>query len=87
MQGLARRHPVFAPFTTPIYSNAAFQLLGYALENITGHDYAPTLQTSLFDRLNMTRSSYDQPIDTTNKIIPGDATTSGWNYNVGDEGP
>jgi CubicO group peptidase (beta-lactamase class C family) len=71
---------------TPIYSNAAIQILAYALEAITNKTYDALLEEYLFEPLGLNDSYYDVPADTVG-IIPGNASTSLWGLNAGDETP
>ncbi|KAH7028073.1 beta-lactamase [Microdochium trichocladiopsis] len=43
-----KRHPVYAPFTTPVYSNIASVILGFVVEAVSGKPYADYLQESIF---------------------------------------
>ncbi|KAJ4356512.1 uncharacterized protein N0V89_004546 [Didymosphaeria variabile] len=56
-----RRAPVFAAGTTPIFSNAGFIILAYALESITGQPYESILESSIIQPLNLSRTTYLQP--------------------------
>lgn len=85
--GFLQRHPVFAPSTTPVYSNAAFQILGYALEKITGKSYTDMLHGDIVTPLRLNGTSYAQPKESSRGVIPGTFESSGWNLDVGDEGP
>ncbi|KAL2012232.1 hypothetical protein VTN00DRAFT_4950 [Thermoascus crustaceus] len=85
-KGLLKSHPVVPTSSTPIYSNAAFQVLAYALEGITNQTYRSLLSKTIIEPLNLSRSSYSKPPDEYG-IIPGDATTSWWNVSFGDETP
>lgn len=79
------RPPVVAPFSaTPIYSNGAFQILGYALENITSQPFI-SLFEKLLGRLGTTSTSYGQPKTTKNSIIPVSASDSWYSVNLVDE--
>jgi CubicO group peptidase (beta-lactamase class C family) len=71
---------------TPIYSNAAIQILGYALEAITNSTYSSLLSKHILEPLKMTHSSFSKPADK-DGIIPFNATSSGWNLEAGDETP
>jgi CubicO group peptidase (beta-lactamase class C family) len=82
-----KRPPVYLPSTTPVYSNAAYQLLGYALENITNKSFESLLDQSIFKPLNMTRSSLLVPSDPSEGVIPVNETTSGWAMDGGEEAP
>lgn len=64
------QHPIFAPFQTPIYSNAAFQILAHALENITGQSMEARSNRHLVGRLNLTSTSYTNANTTKNAMIP-----------------
>jgi len=54
-------HTVYAPSTAPIYSNVAYQILAYALENITGAAFTTLVNDGLFTSLNLTGSSLMVP--------------------------
>lgn len=75
-----------APYSTPIYSNAAFQILGYALENITSQSF-PNLFDKLLGRLGTTSSSYREPKTTKNSVIPVSGLASWYSVNLLDETP
>ncbi|XDG05915.1 hypothetical protein ABKA04_005530 [Annulohypoxylon sp. FPYF3050] len=48
-----KRHPVYAPFTNPVYSNVASAILGFAVEAITNTTYENYVRQSIFDPLSM----------------------------------
>lgn len=81
------QHPVLAPFQTPIYSNAAFQILAYALENITGQSMETLFNLHLVDPLNLTSSSYTNTLTTNNAMIPFNTSISWWSADLLDEAP
>jgi len=85
--GYLQQHPVFSPATTPVYSNSAFQILGYALEKITGKSYVDLLNDDIIQPLKLTGTSYSQPKDSSRGVIPGTPESSGWSFDIGDEGP
>lgn len=47
---------LFLPDTTPILSNAAFQLLAFALTSGQGNSFGGTLHRTVLQPLNMTQS-------------------------------
>ena len=53
---------VFAPGTTPSYSNYSASLAGYVVERVTGEPFADALQQEVFDRAGMTSSTFAQPL-------------------------
>ncbi|EEH11641.1 conserved hypothetical protein [Histoplasma capsulatum G186AR] len=80
------RHPVFAPFSTAIYSNVAFDIIGYALEQITNVPFEKSVKRSIIDRLKLKRFGVETPPATWG-IIPSDPVTSYWNASVGSGNP
>jgi len=63
LEGLRRKSPVFAPNQKSTYSNAAFELLGLVIENVTGVNYSEYVQQAIFDPIGMTSSSLAKPSD------------------------
>lgn len=78
------RHPVFTPFSTPAYSNAAFRILGYVIESITNMPYGESLDRSILGPLEMTHTYATKPEDSTG-AVPSE--NSGWAMNIGDDTP
>lgn len=70
------RSPVYSPYKSPVYSNAAYALLGLALERITHRNYTSIVQRDIFDPLHMNDSSINPP-DSKRMLIP--AGDSQWN--------
>ncbi|KAI9720082.1 MAG: hypothetical protein M1828_005810 [Chrysothrix sp. TS-e1954] len=83
LAGLTRKPPVFLPGTTPVYSDASFQLLGYLLEDITGKSFETMMNTAIFRPLDMTSTSISRP-NTSKAVIPDGENASGWLYELGD---
>lgn len=79
--------PQYLPLTTPVYSNAAYQLLGYAIENITSRNFSDLITNDVFCPLGMANSSYTLPNGPARGIIPGNDTASFWAIPQGDAGP
>jgi CubicO group peptidase (beta-lactamase class C family) len=77
--------PLAATSHTPLYSNAGYQILGYALEAIAKADYEDILIDRLIKPLNLTRSGL-QPHPQFGVILSNE-TYSWFNYTVGDENP
>ncbi|KAJ5698490.1 hypothetical protein N7462_000495 [Penicillium macrosclerotiorum] len=84
--GLLDLHPLAPTSSTPIYSNAGYQILGYALETIAQKPYHELLMERIIKPLNLTRSSYDIPHPHV-AIVPSTLATSGFNLSIGDAGP
>ncbi|GFG25000.1 hypothetical protein IFM61606_04926 [Aspergillus udagawae] len=84
-RGLLRRAPVFAPQTTPVYSNTAYRLLGYILEAISGNRFDELLQSSVLRPLNLTTTTSAIPRGEGSWVIPNGE--SGWYQDTGGETP
>lgn len=83
LSDLASRLPAYLPNTTPAYSNSAFAVLGLVLEAAANSTFEEALQ-SLLNPLRLNATSVVQPQDLKNAIIPGNATSSGWDLNLSD---
>ena len=83
-EGFTARAPVFEPYRTPAYSNAAFRILAYALEAAAGKSYARVLEELVTGPLNLTRTSTTTPSKDSGVITIGDGS---WYQNLGDESP
>jgi CubicO group peptidase (beta-lactamase class C family) len=70
-----------------MYSNGAFEILGYALENITGRSMEEMFMKDLVKPMNLTGMSYTMPKNGTPAVIPGSDASSWWNYDMGDKTP
>lgn len=53
---------IFAPGTTPAYSNYATALAGYIVSRVSGMSFEDYIQTNIFDRLDMDSSTFVQPL-------------------------
>jgi CubicO group peptidase (beta-lactamase class C family) len=83
LQGMNKRHPVYAPFTTPAYSNVAFEVLGYVLENATNQSYETVVQNTIFKPLGLSHSSVSKPQHASVGVIP--VGNSDWDFDLGGE--
>ncbi|XXG96228.1 hypothetical protein Hte_002509 [Hypoxylon texense] len=73
-----KRHPVYAPFTNPVYSNVASTILGFALEAITNMTYDSYVKQSIFAPLNMTNTTiFNGPDNVSWGFIPVNETWFG----------
>lgn len=81
IKGLLDRRPVYLPNTTPGYTNAAFAALGLVLEELTGSTFDEALQSLLVEPLRLNRTTILAP-NSTNAVIPGNATKSGWDIDI-----
>jgi CubicO group peptidase (beta-lactamase class C family) len=82
-----QQHPVISPFQTPLYSNAAYQILAYAVENITGKAISDLFQDSLVEPLNLQGTYYTIPDSDNTSFIPINASVSWWNGDALDKTP
>ncbi|KAE8381995.1 beta-lactamase/transpeptidase-like protein [Aspergillus bertholletiae] len=84
LRGMASEDPTFAPGTTPAYSNAAYQLLRYTMEKITGMDFQSLFENSIIKPLNLNSTSLLTPKNASVGIIPVNKTVSVWDFDLGD---
>lgn len=59
---LALPDRVFAPGTTPAYSNYATALAGYVVERVSGEDFDDYIDNHIFKPLGMAHSTFRQPL-------------------------
>jgi CubicO group peptidase (beta-lactamase class C family) len=59
---LALPERVFAPGTTPAYSNYATALAGHMVERVSGMEFEEYMDRRVFAPLDMTRSTFRQPL-------------------------
>lgn len=84
--GLIKRHPIFPISATPIYSNAAFQILGYALESLSNDTFENVFEDQILEALNLSHTFYTRPSPSLG-VIPGGQGETFWNMDMGDENP
>lgn len=53
---------MFAPGTTPAYSNYGAALAGYIVQRVSGEPFAQYVQNHIFTPLGMTHSTFEQPL-------------------------
>ncbi|KAI0459974.1 putative penicillin-binding protein [Xylaria acuta] len=85
-QGIVQRHPVFAPQTTPVYSNVGFRILGYVLEAMGRTSYNGLVKSKVLMPLGLADTSATLPPRRGSWVIPT-GNLSGFHYNYGDEIP
>lgn len=79
-------YPSYPPWQTATYSNVGYQLLAYALENISGKPFKQILNERVFNPLDLRRTYYeDAPASV--GIIPGTLKDMYWNVSLGDASP
>ncbi|KAL9577525.1 MAG: hypothetical protein Q9212_006306, partial [Teloschistes hypoglaucus] len=74
-KGAQSRPPVFLPWTSPVYTDFGFMLLGLAIANITNKSIHEVYRESILHPLNMTlTASLPPPDNSTLKqyVVPGD---------------
>ncbi|KAK9771000.1 putative Beta-lactamase/transpeptidase-like protein [Seiridium cardinale] len=81
------QHPVTESWLTPVYSNTNYQILSYALENITRKTMEDIFTHSLVKRLDLNGTYYAKPATMDSSFIPINSTISWWDGNTLDETP
>ncbi|KAL4904070.1 hypothetical protein BDW74DRAFT_185753 [Aspergillus multicolor] len=85
-RGLLGTHPVFPASSVPTYSNDAFVVIGYILEELTGKSFSDLVDEHVVERLNLTHSSATKPADDIG-IIPGLVNETFWDADMGNQVP
>ncbi|KAL3426732.1 beta-lactamase [Phlyctema vagabunda] len=82
--GFPSKHPTFTPFTTPGYSNTAFRLLGYVIENVTSVPYNTYVEEKILRPLNLGDGGIrtSKPDDSVGAVVNGD---SFWDIDIMDD--
>jgi CubicO group peptidase (beta-lactamase class C family) len=80
-----KRHPAYAPYTTPVYSNIAYTILGFVIEAATHGSYENYMQRAIFEPLSMTRTTVGKPSKDNIGFIPSE--TNWWSTDLGIENP
>ena len=78
------RQPLFAPNAQSTYSNLAFELLGLALQNVTGIPYEEQIKSSVLTPIGMKHSGFTAPPDDMAAIPNGD---NYWDVEEGVQNP
>lgn len=84
--GILDTQPIAATSSTPLYSNAGYQILGYALEAIAQKPFHEILRERIIEPLKLSRSSHTMP-DPSLAVVPSDLTSSQFNLDIGDAIP
>ncbi|KAF2237137.1 beta-lactamase/transpeptidase-like protein [Viridothelium virens] len=87
LHGLITEPALFRSGCSPMYSNNGFELLGLALERITGSKVGDLFTEGIVRPLALHDTSYAVPKSTQNGVIPGNTTVSGWANDAGILGP
>ncbi|KAK4143931.1 beta-lactamase/transpeptidase-like protein [Dichotomopilus funicola] len=79
---ISKTFPTSHTFHTPAYSNLAFQLLSYAVEEIAQQKFPDLVAERLINPLNLTRTFVTLPADDTDAVKLDE-----WNWDLGEEAP
>ncbi|KAK3896643.1 beta-lactamase/transpeptidase-like protein [Staphylotrichum tortipilum] len=79
---IAHTYPISPTHHTPAYSNMAFQLLAYAVEQITHKKFPTLVNTRLLTPLNLTHTFLTKPSNPSNALV-----LDGWDLDFGEESP
>ena len=84
---ILQERPVVPSWHTPIYSNVAFQILSYALENITAIPFNQSFKEGIITPLGLNDTFLTVPPTTNNSIIPYNQSWSDYAWDMRDEAP
>ncbi|KAJ5591594.1 uncharacterized protein N7459_001963 [Penicillium hispanicum] len=77
---MGNRAPIYAPYTTPAYSDVAYDILGLVIERVSGQSYGDYVQKQIFEPLNMTRTFVATPANSLGFISK---ESNWWGTNLG----
>ncbi|KAK7457402.1 hypothetical protein CaCOL14_001573 [Colletotrichum acutatum] len=69
LNSLLEQYPATTTWHTPVYSNEAFQLIGWAFENITGSSVGDAFKKGIAEPLGLSRTFWDPPKDDPNANV------------------
>ena len=76
---------VYAPGSTPAYSNYATSLAGYIVQRVSGENFYDYVDRHIFAPLQMTRSTFRQPVPAQFKPLLAEGYNSGKDEPIGFE--
>ena len=80
---MQHRAPIYLPYTTPVYSNIGYALLGLVVESATNKTFKDVVQSQIFNKLGMKSSAFDgfpKAFPERGFVPLGEST---WNYTLG----
>jgi hypothetical protein len=87
LNGIINHPPVYGPYTTPIYSNLAYSILGLVYMNITGKDMTQGFLDLYHGKLGMNSSYALYPGPEADAVIPRNDSYALFSYDIGLSGP
>jgi CubicO group peptidase (beta-lactamase class C family) len=84
LDSILAREPNFLPNTSPVYSNAAFAVLGLVVESITGASFAQSLRDLLVEPLRLTGTSTSPPNSSAISVILNGSAYFWWDSDLSD---
>ncbi len=87
LRGITTTDPQASTFNTPLYSNAAVQILSYAMEALKMKPFAQQFKNAIATPLKLQRTFLSLPSSDANAIIPFSKEASWWAFDIGDAMP
>lgn len=78
---IGRTPASYRPFTTPVYSNVGYALLGLVVENVSGQSYADYVEQNIVKKAGMKHTSVTEPPASELGFIP--AEPNWWGTSLG----
>jgi CubicO group peptidase (beta-lactamase class C family) len=75
LNNLGQQQRVYDSFTSPAYSNVAYDILGKLIENASGKTYSQYLEDTIFQKAQLHHTSIDLPSNRSVGFIPAEP---GW---------
>ncbi len=83
IENVNRIPPVYLPYTSPVYSNIGFAVLGMVIEAATGKKFDDVVKSDIFDIAGMNSTSFNGPVESFPEagFVPFGEST--WNVTLG----
>lgn len=78
-----RRSSVYLPYTSPVYSNVGYAVLGMIVEAVTGKTFEDVAESDIFDVAGMNSTSFNGPIQSFSERMFVPMGESTWNATLG----
>ena len=81
VNNIGKKPPIYRPFTTPVYSNIGYSVLGRVIENVSGQTYADYLERNVIGKAGMNRTTVADAPASNLGFIP--AESNWWGTSLG----
>jgi len=84
-ENFGKRDPVYLPYTTPVYSNVGYVILGLVIEAVTNQTFENYMREFIFKPFDFFQTTVLKPDNARRGAIP--SGESWWDVSLGFETP